>query len=89
MYTSCCTATLPFKKLSEKKLTQTYFFFVYQLKQQPGKTTFQIKISADGAKMTRLSNFVIVSHSLLDKSGETAMSAQGKCNFTLHICSFV
>ena len=37
----------------------------------------QVKISGDGAKMTRLTNFILLSFSLLNE-GEEVMSSKGK-----------
>jgi hypothetical protein len=39
-------------------------------------TTIKVKISGDGAKMTRLTNFVIISFSILNAEG-TVMSSKG------------
>ena len=47
---------------------------------------FQVKISADGAKTTRQSNFVIVSHMLLNKTGELDLSSQGEYPKRMNTC---
>jgi hypothetical protein len=36
-----------------------------------------VKVSGDGAKMTRLTNFIVISFSVLNL-GETVMSSKGK-----------
>ena len=51
---------------------------VLQLTKKPDTKTVRVKISADGAKMSRLSNFVIVSHSLIGKSDKLDMSSKGE-----------
>jgi hypothetical protein len=45
-------------------------------------STQRVKISGDGAKMSRLTNFVILSFSLLS-DGEKVMSTKGKIKVTL------
>ena len=39
-----------------------------------------VKISGDGAKMSRLTNFVVLSFCLLSE-GEKVMSAKGECTY--------
>jgi hypothetical protein len=41
-------------------------------------TVIRVKISGDGAKMTRLTNFIIISFSILNAE-DTVMSSKGIC----------
>ena len=52
-------------------------------KLKPGEKA-KVKLSGDGAKMTQLSNFQLLSFSIL-QTGETVMSAQG--NITICLCT--
>ena len=51
-------------------------FFLVQGK-QAFKETFRIKVSLDGAKMTRRTNFIVLSFSILN-DGEDVMTSKGK-----------
>ena len=51
-----------------------FYMFVSQLKFEPDKISIQIKISADGAKMSSLSNFILVSHVIVNRNKELMAS---------------
>ena len=54
----------------------TTFNFQIEANEELGNTVIKVKISGDGAKMTRLTNFIIISFSILNAE-DTVMSSKG------------
>ena len=51
-------------------------------------TVIKVKISGDGAKMTRLTNFIIISFSILNAE-DTVMSSKGIYSICLQVIQFI
>jgi hypothetical protein len=68
----------PLQSVSSIFLTGLIFNYILQIEKDVAlaDSTIKVKISGDGAKMTRLTNFVIISFSILNAE-DTVMSSKG------------
>ena len=60
------------------------FYFQIESDEKLKESVIKVKISGDGAKMTRLTNFIIISFSILNAE-DTVMSSKGML-LTVSVC---